>query len=141
MLFLTKITELFTAFERIFCALYFTLPLLNTAVVSCSVVNLRFAIVRLIRWTRCALYLVSIVSIFTLLILLLLCNLRTQFNNLLLVILLALTFCSIVFGIPHCFCNGLFATELSHRTIDRHSSHNRGQYRFSPCFRSRRTAP
>ena len=89
MLFLTKITELFTAFERIFCALYFTLPLLNTAVVSCSVVNLRFAIVRLIRWARCALYLVGIVSIFTLLVLLLLCNLRTQINNLLLVIFLA----------------------------------------------------
>ena len=33
------------------------------AVVSCSVVNLRFAIVRLIRWARCTLYLVGIVGI------------------------------------------------------------------------------
>ena len=89
MLFLTKITELFTAFERIFCALYFTLPLLNTAVVSCSVVNLRFAIVRLIRWARCALYLIGIIGILTLLIILLLCDFCTQVNNLLLVILLA----------------------------------------------------
>ena len=38
--------------------------------------------------------------------------------------LLALAFCSIAFSIPHCFCNGQFATELCHRAINCNSPHN-----------------
>ena len=36
----------------------------------------------------------------------------------------ALTICPITLGIPHCFCNVQFATELCQRTIDCNSPHN-----------------
>lgn len=36
----------------------------------------------------------------------------------------ALAFCSVSLCIPHCFCNGQVAVELSHRTVDCNSFHN-----------------
>ena len=43
---------------------------------------------------------------------------------------LALALCSVAFHIPYVFVDALLATELSHRTVDCHSSHNRNNIVF-----------